>query len=127
MLPVNKRWNIDELLSACREYIEKTSRRVTFEWALIANQTDTPQQAHELGKRLVGMLCHVNVIPLNVTNGYDGGTSNSSATKQFVAILESYGVQTTIRIRRGIDIDAGCGQLTTRFESERVSDLTQED
>ena len=127
LLPVNKRWNIDELLSACREYIEKTSRRVTFEWALIANQTDTPQQAHELGKRLVGMLCHVNVIPLNVTNGYDGGTSNSSATKQFVAILESYGVQTTIRIRRGIDIDAGCGQLTTRFESERVSDLTQED
>ncbi len=127
LLPVNKRWNIDELLSACREYINKTNRRVTFEWALIANQTDTPQQAHELGRRLHGMLCHVNVIPLNVTAGYDGGTSDSVATKQFVSILESYGVPATIRIRRGIDIDAGCGQLTTRFEAERVRELTEDD
>ncbi len=115
LLPVNKRWDIRELINACRTYIHKTSRRVTFEWALIHGETDTPEQAHELGSLLKGMLCHVNVIPLNPTAGYGGTPSENEAMDAFIAILDSYGVSATARVRRGIDIDAGCGQLTTKF------------
>lgn len=116
LLPINKRWDIDQLLDACRYYIEKTGRRVTFEWALIHGETDTLLQAHQLGERLVGMLCHVNAIPLNPTAGYGGSPSEVAAAEQFVALLENtYGVSATVRVRRGIDIDAGCGQLTTKF------------
>jgi 23S rRNA (adenine2503-C2)-methyltransferase len=115
LLPVNRRWNIAELMDACRYYIAQTGRRVTFEWALIHGETDTPEQAHELGKLLEGMLCHVNVIPLNPTAGYNGTPSEVAATDKFVSILEGYGVSATVRVRRGIDIDAGCGQLTTKF------------
>jgi len=111
LLPVNKRWPLSELMAACREYIDKTGRRVTFEWALINGETDTPQQAHALGKLLKGMLCHVNAIPLNPTDGYAGGPSAVAATDAFKDILESYGVSMTVRVRRGIDIAAGCGQL----------------
>jgi 23S rRNA (adenine2503-C2)-methyltransferase len=71
-MPVNKRFNIEELLSACQYFIDKTNRRISFEWALITGQTDTNESAHELGKLLEGMLCHVNVIPLNPTKGFDG-------------------------------------------------------
>jgi len=111
LLPVNRRWPLDEVTAACRDYIEKTGRRVTFEWALINGETDTPEQAHALGKLLQGMLCHVNAIPLNPTDGYEGRPSDTAAADQFVAILAQYGVSATIRVRRGIDIDAGCGQL----------------
>jgi len=114
LLPVNKRWPLSELMDACREYIDKTGRRVTFEWALINGETDTPEQAHALGKLLKGMLCHVNAIPLNPTEGYAGGPSAVAATDEFQRILESYGVSMTVRVRRGIDIDAGCGQLKSK-------------
>ncbi len=115
LLPVNKRWDIKELVQACGYYISRTGRRVTFEWALIHGETDTPEQAHELGALLKGMLCHVNVIPLNPTAGYGGTPSEVAATDAFVATLAEYGVSATVRVRRGIDIDAGCGQLTTQF------------
>lgn len=111
LLPVNRRWPLRDLMQACREYIDKTGRRVTFEWALISGETDTPEQAHALGKLLQGMLCHVNAIPLNPTQGYTGAPSDVDAANRFVDILASYGVSATIRVRRGIDIDAGCGQL----------------
>ena len=75
---INKRWPIAELMDACRYYIEKTGRRLTFEWALIEGKNDTPEQAHLLGGLLEGMLCHVNLIPLNPTNGYDGRPSPKS-------------------------------------------------
>ena len=114
LLPVNRRWSLHELMDACREYIHKTGRRVTFEWALINGQTDTPEQAHALGQLLGGMLCHVNAIPLNPTEGYAGGPSAVAATDEFQRILESYGVSMTVRVRRGIDIDAGCGQLKSK-------------
>lgn len=71
-MPVNNRFPVEELLDSCRYYISKTNRRVSFEWALINGQTDTPASAKELGKLLQGMLCHVNVIPLNPTKGYAG-------------------------------------------------------
>jgi len=113
LLPVNRRWDLQDLMDACRYYIEKTGRRITFEWALINGETDTPEQAHALGKLLGGMLCHVNAIPLNPTPGYGGGPSSVDAGEQFKNILAGYGIVVTIRVRRGIDINAGCGQLKT--------------
>lgn len=111
MMPVNKRYNIDELLDVCREYVEKTGRRVTFEWALINGVNDTPEQARKLGSLLKGLLCHVNAIPLNPTEGYEGKSTTRERARRFKEILEKSGVPCTIRIRRGIDIQAGCGQL----------------
>lgn len=111
MLPVNKRYNIDELMKACRGYVNKTRRRLSFEWALIDDVNDTPQQANELVKRIKGMLCHVNFIPLNPTRGYAGHESKQKRIKQFRDILDKAGIPNTLRIRRGIDINAGCGQL----------------
>lgn len=113
LLPVNKRWNLAELLDACHYYVEKTGRRITFEWAAIAGQNDTPDEAHKLGHLLKGLMCHVNIIPLNLTGGYSGKPSDASTLQRFIHILESYGVSATVRVRRGIDIDAGCGQLKT--------------
>lgn len=114
LLPVNKRWPLSDLIAACQAYVEKTGRRITFEWALIRGQNDTPEQAHALGRLLHGLLCHVNLIPLNPTPGYAGGPSVSDATETFIDILAKYGVQATVRVRRGIDIAAGCGQLKAK-------------
>jgi len=111
LMPVNKRYNIAELLSACRYYTDKTRRRISFEWALIRGDTDTEDTAHELGRLLKGMLCHVNVIPLNPTAQFGGRPTSKEGVEKFIAILASYGVTATPRTRRGIDIDAGCGQL----------------
>jgi len=119
IMPINRRYNIDELLGACREYTAITGRRVTFEWALIHGSNDQPQVAHGLGKLLKGMKCHVNIIPLNPTQGFLGKPANPTSLKRFISILESYGVPATSRVRRGIDIDAGCGQLTQKTERTR--------
>jgi 23S rRNA (adenine2503-C2)-methyltransferase len=111
MLPVNKRYDIDEVLDACKYYIEKTHRRVTFEWALINGVNDSPEVAAKLAARLKGMLCHVNAIPLNPTTGYNGQATSRERAAKFKETLEQAGVPCTIRMRRGIDIAAGCGQL----------------
>jgi 23S rRNA (adenine2503-C2)-methyltransferase len=115
MLPVNKRYPIDELLAACREYIAAIGRRVTFEWALINKVNDTPEQAILLTKKLKGMLCHVNAIPLNPTLGYSGQATSHERADKFRQILEEHGIPCTIRLRRGIDIQAGCGQLSSQI------------
>lgn len=114
MLPVNKRYNIDELLAVSREYVEKTGRRITFEWALINGVNDTPEQAHKLAAQLKGLLCHVNAIPLNPTERYAGKATSRERAVKFKEILEQSGVPCTIRVRRGIDIQAGCGQLADK-------------
>ncbi|HVU11166.1 MAG TPA: 23S rRNA (adenine(2503)-C(2))-methyltransferase RlmN [Phototrophicaceae bacterium] len=111
LLPVNKRYPLSELLAACYEYVEKTGRRMSFEWTLIQGENDTPEQAHALGRLLKGLHCHVNLIPLNPTSDYHGGPSAQGRIDAFIAILSEYGIPATVRIRRGIDIDAGCGQL----------------
>ncbi len=111
LLPVNKRWPLKDLMQACRYYIEKTGRRLTFEWALISGENDTPEQANLLGNLLKGLLCHVNLIPLNPTKGYKGRPSDPTRVQTFIDILKSYGVSSSVRVRRGIDIEAGCGQL----------------
>lgn len=114
LLPINRRWNLSELMAACREYVERTGRRMTFEWTLIQGENDTPEQAHALGRLLKGLHCHVNVIPLNPTTGYHGGPSAAGRVEAFIATLAEYGIPATVRVRRGIDIDAGCGQLKAK-------------
>ena len=116
MLPVNKRYPIEELIAACRDYVEATGRRITFEWALINGVNDTQQQAEKLAKLLKGLLCHVNAIPLNPTTGYAGQATTREHANIFQQTLEKHGIPCTIRIRRGIDIQAGCGQLASRTE-----------
>lgn len=114
MLPVNRKYPIKELLDACREYVEKTGRRITFEWALIRDVNDTPETARELATLLKGLMCHVNVIPLNPTQKYPGQATTRERAVEFCAVLSKAGIPCTIRIRRGIDIQAGCGQLAAR-------------
>lgn len=111
IMPVNKRYKIDDVIQACKYYVEKTHRRVTFEWALINGVNDTPEVAHKLASRLKGLLCHVNAIPLNPTSGYDGQATDRQRAMIFKETLEQAGIECTIRMRRGIDIQAGCGQL----------------
>jgi 23S rRNA (adenine2503-C2)-methyltransferase len=111
MLPINDRYPIKDLIAACREYVAVTGRRITFEWALIQGVNDTPEQAHKLAALLAGLNCHVNVIPLNPTKGYAGQRSTRERVNEFRSILEDAGVPCTVRVRRGIDIQAGCGQL----------------
>ncbi|MCA9932149.1 MAG: 23S rRNA (adenine(2503)-C(2))-methyltransferase RlmN [Anaerolineales bacterium] len=113
LVPPAKRWPLAELMDACRYYTTKRNRNIFFEWTLIAGQNDGPDQADALGKLLTGMNAHVNLIPLNPTMGYNGRPTQRLAAKQFQAILTSYGIPSTVRQRRGIDIAAGCGQLKT--------------
>ena len=117
--PVNDRYPLSELMAACRYYTARTNRRITFEWALIQGKTDRPQEVHTLGRLLQPLHCHVNVIPLNPTAGYKGMPSQRGAVQQFIDILARYGVPATPRMRRGIDIDAGCGQLTEKVVQEQ--------
>lgn len=111
IMPVNKRYKIDDVIDACRYYVAQTGRRVTFEWALIQGINDTPEVARKLAARLKGLLCHVNAIPLNPTAGYEGRATDRQRALDFKAVLEQAGIPCTIRMRRGIDIQAGCGQL----------------
>jgi 23S rRNA (adenine2503-C2)-methyltransferase len=111
IMPVNKRYKIDDVIEACRYYVEQTGRRVTFEWALISGVNDTPEVAKRLASRLRGLMCHVNAIPLNPTAGYEGRATDRQRAIAFKETLEQAGIPCTIRMRRGIDINAGCGQL----------------
>ncbi|MCQ2560670.1 MAG: 23S rRNA (adenine(2503)-C(2))-methyltransferase RlmN [Clostridia bacterium] len=111
LMPVANAYSMDELMSACREHAKKTGRRVTFEFTLIEGRNDTEETAIALSKLLKGMLCHVNLIPLNpVTETGMTGTSRKSA-ENFRQILESKGIPATVRRSMGRDIDAACGQL----------------
>lgn len=116
MMPVNKKYPIEDLIQACREYTEHTRRRITFEWALIQNVNDSPEEADRLAGLLKGLLCHVNVIPLNPTKGFNGERSDQERIINFQKRLESHGIPCTIRMRRGIEIQAGCGQLAADMQ-----------
>ena len=114
MMPVNDRYPIEDLIQACRDYFDQTGRRVTFEWALIQNVNDTVEEAQKLAELLKGLICHVNVIPLNPTEGFSGERSDRDRVQRFKSILEKNGIPCTVRMRRGIDIQAGCGQLASK-------------
>jgi 23S rRNA (adenine2503-C2)-methyltransferase len=115
LVPINTRYPLGVLIPAVRRYIAQTHRRVSFEWALIEGVNDTPEQARALAGLVKGMLCHVNMIPLNPTSGYPGATSTRERIAAFRTVLEVAGIPNTLRLRRGIDIQAGCGQLRQRI------------
>ncbi len=111
MMPVNNAYPIEELMKACKEYIKKTNRRISFEYALAKDNNDNLQDAKELVKLLKGMLCHVNLIPINkIENGKFDKSSNENIMK-FRDYLNEHGIVATIRRELGSDIDAACGQL----------------
>jgi 23S rRNA (adenine2503-C2)-methyltransferase len=124
LLPANERFGgLDELMQSLQDYITITKgKRLTLEWALIEGENDTPETAHKLGKLIKKWLrrdlIHVNVIPLNPTGGYGGSPSGRQRVNTFCDILDKqYGVACTPRVRRGIDINAGCGQLASEIGS----------
>ncbi len=111
IIPANRKYPLDDLLQACRNYTDKTGRRVTFEYALIHGLNDNYENAVALSKRLKGMLCHVNLIPLNGTSKFEGTGSNHDRVNSFKSVLDRSGIPCSVRLKRGIDIGAGCGQL----------------
>ncbi len=117
IMPVNRRWNVDTLLQACREYFEATGRRVSFEYTMIDGVSDSPQQAELLAKKLQGMAAHVNMIPLNAVDETGLRCSSRQAIAEFQRILEKSGVTATVRRTLGSDIDASCGQLRRKYEN----------
>ncbi|MBN1889747.1 MAG: 23S rRNA (adenine(2503)-C(2))-methyltransferase RlmN [Thermoflexales bacterium] len=113
LVPVNKRYPLSSLMQAVRDYSARTHRRVSFEWALIENVNDSPEQARVLLKLVKGLVCHVNLIPLNPTAEFSGVASRRKRLEAFCAVLEGR-IPHTLRLRRGLDIQAGCGQLRQR-------------
>ena len=111
MMPVNGKWPVAELISACRDYTEKTHRRITFEYTLVNGVNDSDGDAENLCRLLRGMLCHVNLIPLNKVDGTGFDTVSRKRAGEFKEILENAGVPATVRRELGADIDGACGQL----------------
>jgi len=120
IVPINRRYPLAELMAAAREYVEQTGRRVTFEYALIDGLNDSVEQAQKLAALLHGLLCHVNLIPLNPTPGSPWSGSPDERVYAFRDQLQAAHIPTTVRLRRGIDIAAGCGQLHNAHSSGRA-------
>lgn len=117
IMPISKRYNIEELLKASKYYADITKRRVTYEYALISGVNDTSACAKELASRLKGTLCHVNLIPVNDVKEKNYIKSSNETIKSFAETLCSYNIETTIRRKLGSDINAACGQLRNRYKS----------
>jgi len=114
-MPIAKAYSINELLEVCSYYISKTNRRITFEYALVKGFNDTKENAVELSKILKGMLCHVNLIPINEINESELKKSNMDDINKFKEVLIKHGIETTIRREMGLDINAACGQLRRSY------------
>lgn len=111
MMPINKKYKIEQLIDACKTYIKMTNRRITFEYALVDGVNDTDKDALNLVKLIRGMLCHVNLIPVNEIDSNDYRQSKKNAVERFKNILLSKGINATVRRELGSDIKAACGQL----------------
>lgn len=111
IMPINKRYYVDELLGVCRKYADETSRRISFEYAMISGLNDTDECARMLASKLRGMLCHVNLIPINEVAESPFKPSTTERVERFVQILSKNGINATVRRKLGSDIDASCGQL----------------
>ncbi len=122
IMPISKKYSLDDLLAACRFYISKTNRRISFEYAMIAGVNDSDECARLLAEKLRGMLCHVNLIPANDVDFAPGSYKKSGMEriKKFVNILEKYGINVTIRRTLGADINASCGQLRRSTKTVEV-------
>ena len=131
IMPINKKWNIDSLLSACREYFKITGRRISFEYTLISGKNDSPEAALALAKLLNSRLrtrsetmpIHVNLIPVNPVRETEFKEPDRAAVTRFAAILEKNGIRATVRRTLGEDINASCGQL--RRESSEKKNITE--
>lgn len=115
IMPVNKAYPIDNLISVCNIYTKETMRRITFEYTLIDNVNDSQQHAIDLAKLVKGMLCHINIIPLNIIEKIKMGKSSKDRVEKFREVLESKGIEATIRRELGSDINAACGQLRSNI------------
>ena len=111
IMPINRKYNLDELIKACKYYTQKTNRRITFEYAMIHGVNDTENDAENLAKLLGDILCHVNLIPVNSITGSSYQKSNNKSLEAFSNILSKYKVNSTVRRTLGSDINASCGQL----------------
>ncbi len=121
-MPINRKYDIDELLKACKYYADTTGRRISFEYAMIKGINDSDDCANELAKRLKGILCHVNLIPVNNVRETSYIKSSVERQKRFIDILASRGITATVRRTLGSDINASCGQLraSKRKEGEHI-------
>lgn len=119
MMPVNDRWGVEELIPACREYANKTGRRVSFEYTLIKGVNDTGQCADELSHLLSNMLCHVNLIPVNAVKECKNERTTQRDVEAFLALLKRNKINATIRRTLGADINASCGQLRRKNEVKK--------
>jgi len=123
IMPIARKYSIDNILEACKIYTGKTGRRITFEYTLIKDLNDRNEHAEELGKRLSGLLCHINLIPVNTVEGTGYSKSERERVESFKKIIEKYGLPVTVRRELGSDIAASCGQLRKRsIESDRMVD-----
>lgn len=112
MMPINKKWNVNELISACRDYYKRTGRRISFEYAMIKDVNDSRECADQLIKLLSGMNCHINLIPANEVREND--YRRSDRVREFCEYLVRHGMNATVRRTLGADISASCGQLRQR-------------
>jgi 23S rRNA (adenine2503-C2)-methyltransferase len=119
LVPINRKYPIEDLLQVCFDYISQSGRRITFEWVLIDGVNDGLDQAQILSRLLKGWICHVNLIPLNPTDAYESSAGTQESAIAFRDCLQSHGIPATIRLRRGIDIQAGCGQLAGIDQNEK--------
>ncbi len=120
IMPINKRYPVDELLKACKRYVAETSRRISFEYAMLAGINDSDECARLLASKLKGMLCHVNLIPVNEVAESPFKPSSPERVERFVEILGKSGVNATVRRKLGSDIDASCGQLRLKENKNRA-------
>ena len=118
IMPVNKKYDIDELLKACKYYADTTGRRISFEYAMIKGVNDSDECAFELARRLKGILCHVNLIPVNNVRETNYIKISVERQKKFIDILGSRGITATVRRTLGSDINASCGQLRASKRKE---------
>lgn len=117
-MPVNHCWPMEELLQACRDYIAATGRRISFEYAMIDGLNDSDAHAAELADRLRGMLCHVNLIPVNAVKGKAQRRSSRERILSFMQVLQKKGINATVRRTLGSDINASCGQLRRQQDQQ---------
>ena len=113
-MPVNKRYPIEELIDACKYFVDETNRRVFIEYVLLKGQNDTSTHANKLGRILKDLLCHVNLIPVNPPEEGPYRRTGYDAARRFQSDLKKFNIPSTVRMEKGIDIDAGCGQLRDR-------------
>jgi 23S rRNA (adenine2503-C2)-methyltransferase len=126
IMPVNRRYNIETLLSACEYYVSRKKQRLTFEYILIAGLNDADEEAHLLARHVRRLSAKINLIPYNTVEGLEWTRPSRSRQEQFLAILKRHGVAATLRTEKGHDIAAACGQLRLQTKKEEVGSASRD-